>query len=87
MCLAFFLCLVTTSQAAVYRWQDSSGNTKFGDQPPAGVAAEQVELPELSTYAPPPVPEEAEPVAAPAAATGAVPAQAQRYSRMVITQP
>jgi len=86
-CLALLLCLVTASQAAVYRWQDSSGNTKFGDQPPAGVAAEQVELPELSTYAPPPVPEKAEPAAAPAAETGAVPAQVQRYSRMMITQP
>ena len=85
--IVLLLCLISTSQAAVYRWQDASGNTQYGDRPPADAMAEQVELPELSTYAPPPVTEKVpiEDLTGPAATTET--GQVQRYTRLVITQP
>ncbi len=85
--IVLLFCLISTSQAAVYRWQDASGNTQYGDRPPAGAMAEQVELPELSTYAPPPVTEKVpiEDLTEPAATTET--GQVQRYTRLVITQP
>lgn len=35
--------------APVYRWQDSDGTWHLGHNPPPGVAAEQVEMPEVNT--------------------------------------
>jgi hypothetical protein len=85
--IVLLLCLASASQAAVYRWQDASGKTQYGDSPPDGVAAEEVELAPLSTYAPPPP--TAEPAAEPAteAETGAEAGPVQRYRRLAITQP
>jgi hypothetical protein len=85
--IVLLLCLASASQAAVYRWQDASGKTQYGDSPPAGVAAEEVELAPLSTYAPPPPPPApaAEPAAEAEAEAEAGPVQ--RYRRLAITQP
>jgi hypothetical protein len=85
--IMLLLGLFSTAQAAVYRWQDASGNTQYGDRPPAGAAAEQVELPELSTYAPPPPREKApsEDQFDPAVSTET--GEVKRYTRLQITQP
>ncbi len=85
--IALLLCFAVPAQAAVYRWVDANGELQYGDKPPSGVAVEEVELPELSTYAPPPV---AEPAYAPPGdeAEFAPPKDAvKRYRRLVITQP
>lgn len=85
--LALLACLATTTQAAVYRWVDANGDLQYGDKPPGGVVVEEVELPELSTYAPPPA---AEPgYTSPAGEADFAPAQGrvQRYRRLAITQP
>lgn len=83
--IVLLLCLASASQAAVYRWQDASGKTQYGDSPPAGVAAEEVELAPLSTYAPPPPTPAAEPAAEAEVEAEAGPVQ--RYRRLAITQP
>jgi len=51
------LAFVAVSQAQIYKWTDGSGNVHYGDQPDAPHAKKMNKLPELSTYAPPPVPE------------------------------
>ncbi len=80
------VCLAVPASAAVYRWIDANGELQYGDRPPQDVAAEVVELPELSTYAPPPV---AAPPAAPETeAEFATPqGRAVRYRYLAITQP
>jgi hypothetical protein len=71
------LCPLVVS-GAVYKWVDEEGNIVFTDQPRAG--AEEVQLPELSTYSPP----------SPAASAGDAATQdgtEQGYSRLEIVRP
>ncbi len=44
------------ASAVVYKWLDAKGEVQYGDQPPAGVHAEVVELPGNHAPQPPPVP-------------------------------
>ncbi len=85
--LALLACSATMTQAAVYRWVDAYGDLQYGDKPPSGVAAELVELPELSTYAPPPAAEPA--YTAPGSDAEFAPAEGKvkRYRLLAITQP
>jgi hypothetical protein len=81
------LCLATSAQAAVYRWIDTYGEVQYGDKPPAGVAVEEVELPELSTYAPPPAADPAYTSPAGEGEFAAAEGKVKRYRRLLITQP
>ena len=45
----FGLCYAIGASAEVFRWVDEHGRVHFGDQPPAGAAAEDVEL-KINTY-------------------------------------
>lgn len=47
--------LTVTVQAQIYKWTDSQGNVHFSDKPHQG--AQEIELPEVQTYSPPPVPQ------------------------------
>lgn len=82
--LALMICLATASQAAVYQWQDASGKTQFGDNPPPGVTAEPVQLPELNTV-PSAAPADGNAPATDPAAAAMPPVQP--YTRMAITSP
>lgn len=82
--LLLLLTLAGASQAAVYRWQDASGALQYGDNPPPDSGAVAVELPPLSTYAPPPP---TPPAAAPAAEVATEPAEVKPYRWLAITQP
>ncbi len=48
--------------AEIYKWVDSEGNVHYGDQPDTAAARPMKNLPGLSTYAPPVVPEQEEPL-------------------------
>jgi hypothetical protein len=85
--LTLLLLTAFAADAAVYRWIDADGNQQYGDSPPSGVPAEQVELPPLSTYAPPPAPPEEEAAPPGEEVVGEDAGPAQRYRRLVITQP
>lgn len=56
------LCLALPAGAQIYKYTDANGNTVFTNQPPDGVAAENIELPPTNTLdmqvppAPPPAP-------------------------------
>lgn len=67
--------------AAVYKWQDASGRWHYSDTPVPG--ADQVELPPVQVYSPPPVP------APPAASRPATQEQepALTYARVEILSP
>ncbi len=49
------LLMSLAAYAQIYRWVDSNGNVHFSDRPHKG--AEKIELPEVQTFSPPPVPE------------------------------
>lgn len=50
-----FVSLAFVSRAQIYKWTDNQGNVHFSDQPQKG--AEKVELPQIQTFSPPPVPD------------------------------
>jgi hypothetical protein len=54
----FLLLAISSAQAEIYKWTDGSGNIHYGDKPDAPQAKKMKQLPGLSTYAPPPVPED-----------------------------
>jgi hypothetical protein len=83
--LLLLLAFATAANAAVYRWIDPDGNTKYGDSPPSGVVADEVDLPPLSTFSPPPAEEPATEAVEEPVEEEAV--TAQPYRRMIITQP
>jgi hypothetical protein len=74
-------CLACTAQAAVYQWQDDKGKTQYGDNPPAGVTAEPVTLPPISTV--PAQGVQGEAATPEASGDGTV----QPYTRIAITSP
>ncbi|MDX1594906.1 MAG: DUF4124 domain-containing protein [Gammaproteobacteria bacterium] len=75
--------LIADAQAAVYKWQDESGATRYGDNPPADAVPEPVELPEISIMPGTPATK-----AAPAADEGESGAAAgAAYSGLAITSP
>lgn len=45
-----FSLIWATAQGEIYKWVDESGRVQFSDRPPAGWAAEQVELGTINTY-------------------------------------
>ncbi|MDX1593506.1 MAG: DUF4124 domain-containing protein [Gammaproteobacteria bacterium] len=85
--LACLLLLSGASYGAVYRWIDADGSVQYGDSPPRGSGAEEVELPELSTYAPPPAPEPPAPVDEAVEAEEKGGNEPRRYRYLAITQP
>lgn len=52
--------MFAVAHAEIYKWVDSEGNVHYGDQPDTAAARPMKTLPELSTYAPPVVPEKEE---------------------------
>ncbi len=48
------------AHAEIYKWVDAEGNVHYGDQPDTAAAKPMKNLPGLSTYAPPVVPEKEE---------------------------
>jgi hypothetical protein len=69
--------LPTLGLAAVYKWVDEEGNVVFSDRPRDG--AEEVKLPEVSTYTPAPLPVPEEPAPAQGEAPG--------YPQLTIEEP
>jgi len=49
------VCLALPATAAVYKWVDENGEVHYGDTPPPGGEARQVDLPDYSRYAPRPL--------------------------------
>jgi Domain of unknown function (DUF4124) len=77
--LFLVLCLLCGySQAAIYKWKLPDGTVVFSDQPNPG--AEEVELPKLQTYTPPPSPAFTSEVATPTQ-------NAPAYTTLMITTP
>ena len=52
--LLIFLSGTVLAGSSAYTWTDANGQVHFGDRPPAGAAAEQVEI-RVNTYSAPPM--------------------------------
>ena len=55
--MLLLMLLVSPTWADIYKWVDSAGNVYYGDQPETSKAKRMKDLPGLSTYDPPPIPE------------------------------
>jgi len=72
------LLLALPASAQIYKYLDANGNPVFSNQPPEGVSAEKIELPEPSIVSPqPPRPVEA--------ARPKEPSEEARYKRLEVT--
>lgn len=56
--LFLVLLLPLAAQGEIYKWVDEKGNVHYGDEPQVPGAERMKKLPGLSTYSPPPLPQE-----------------------------
>lgn len=73
------LLAASVAQGQIYKWTDEQGNVHFSDKPHKG--AEKIELPQVQTYSPPPLPEPIQ------VAEEADEGEERAYETVKITQP